>query len=155
VQFQLVSDSNSESLKCEIVELRAELRGKNATCSLQIRNDNFILAKIYIKNHPAGFQVETIEQLEQIKSEFQDSRRKRLLLQVIGSTTNTTDNVPAVPALPIKCQEKLVNMKSWLEKGGNFSVLVRRLMTDLQLSWLMNILHKTTVLSQYFNLLIR
>jgi hypothetical protein len=84
--------------------------------------------------------VETIERLEQIKSEFQDV--KRLLLQVIGSTTNTTDNVPAVPALPIKCQEELVNMESWLEKEGNFRVLVRRLVIDLLLSWLNYILHK-------------
>jgi hypothetical protein len=78
--------------------------------------------------------VETIEWLEQIKSEFQDV--KRLLLEVIGSTTNTTDDFPAVPALPIKCQEELVNMESWLETEGNFSVLVRKLVTDLLLSWL-------------------
>jgi hypothetical protein len=121
VEFQLLNDPNTELLKTDLAELRVELRSKSVKSkTLVVWLNNLTMEIVWVS---LGFQVETIERLEQVKSEFQDI--KRLMLQILGSSGNQQQPTSTdVPALPLKCPSDLEHMERWLESETNVNSLV-------------------------------
>jgi hypothetical protein len=76
----------------------------------------------------SGFQSETVERLEYLKVELFDV--KRLLLQVISTSSEQQSNAFENSALPLTCKEELVALEAKIVNHDNFNQLVSLAVPD-------------------------